>query len=63
MTVFYLIISNGANISSLVLQQVDVWLSLLAFAIVTYCGVTLVRIGQRLRGMGGAGPARPGGRR
>ncbi|HEY7343552.1 MAG TPA: hypothetical protein VH591_21970 [Ktedonobacterales bacterium] len=62
-TVFYLIISNGANISSLVLQQVDVWLSLLSFAIVAYCGVTLVRIGQRLRGMGGAGLARPGGRR
>ena len=37
--------------------------SLLAFAIVAYCGVTLVRIGQRLRGMGGAGLARPGGRR
>ncbi len=62
-TVFYLIISNGANISSLVLQQVDVWLSLLAFAIVVYCGVTLARIGQRLRSMGGAGLARPGGKR
>ncbi|HEX5548531.1 MAG TPA: hypothetical protein VFX24_14065 [Ktedonobacterales bacterium] len=62
-TVFYLIISNSANISSLMLEQVDVWLSLLAFAIVAYCGVTLVRIGQRLRGMGGAGLARPGGRR
>jgi hypothetical protein len=49
-TVFYLIISNGANISSLVLQQVDVWLSLLAFAIVVYCGVSLVRIGGRMRG-------------
>ena len=35
-TIFYLIISNGANISTLVLQQVDVWLSLLAFAIVLY---------------------------
>ncbi|HEX5158076.1 MAG TPA: hypothetical protein VFW17_12750 [Ktedonobacterales bacterium] len=62
-TVFYLIISNSANISSLMLEQVDVWLSLLAFAIVAYGGVTLVRIGQRLRGMGGAGLARPGGRR
>jgi hypothetical protein len=62
-TVFYLILSNSANISSLMLEQVDVWLSLLAFAIVAYCGVTLVRIGQRLRGMGGAGLARPGGRR
>jgi len=62
-TVFYLIISNSANISSLMLEQVDVWLSLLAFAIVAYCGVTLVRIGQRLRGMGGAGLVRPGGRR
>lgn len=59
-TIFYLIISNGANISSLVLQQVDVWLSLLAFAIVIYCGVTLIRIGQRLRA---SGFARPGGKR
>ncbi|HEU5348143.1 MAG TPA: hypothetical protein VFU63_05985 [Ktedonobacterales bacterium] len=49
-TIFYLIISNGANISSLVLQEVDVWLSLLAFAIVLYCGASLIRIGQRLRG-------------
>ncbi len=49
-TVFYLILSNGANISSLVLQQVDIWLSLLAFAIVLYCGVSLTRIGARLRG-------------
>lgn len=49
-TVFYLILSNGANISGLVLQQVDIWLSLLAFAIVLYCGVSLVRIGARLRG-------------
>ncbi len=59
-TIFYLIISNGANISTLVLQQVDVWLSLLAFAIVLYCGVSLVRNGQRLRA---AGFARPGGKR
>jgi len=49
-TVFYLILSNGANISGLVLQQVDIWLLLLAFAIVFYCGVSLVRIGARLRG-------------
>jgi hypothetical protein len=49
-TVFYLILSNGANISGLVLQQVDIWLLLLAFAIVLYCGVSLVRIGARLRG-------------
>jgi len=61
-TVFYLIISNGANISSLMLEQVDVWLSLLAFAIVLYCGVSLTRIGRRLRGMG-APAARPGVRR
>jgi len=61
-TVFYLIISNGANISSLMLEQVDVWLSLLAFAIVLYCGVSLTRIGRRLRGMG-APVARPSGRR
>ena len=59
-TIFYLIISNGANISTLVLQQVDVWLSLLAFAIVLYCGVSLVRNGQRLRA---AGFARPSGKR
>jgi hypothetical protein len=48
-TIFYLIISNGANISSLMLAQVDVWLSLLAFAIVLFCGTSLLRIGQRLR--------------
>jgi hypothetical protein len=59
-TVFYLIISNGANISSLVLQQVDIWLSLIAFAIVLYCGISLVRIGTRLRG---GGFMRPAGRR
>lgn len=59
-TIFYLILSNGANISSLVLQQVDIWLALLAFAIVFYCGVSLVRIRRRLRG---AGLARPAGRR
>lgn len=49
-TVFYLILSNGANISGLILQQVDIWLLMLAFAIVLYCGVSLVRIGARLRG-------------
>lgn len=59
-TVFYLILSNGANISGLILQQVDIWLSLLAFAIVLYCGISLVRIGRRLRS---AGFARPGGGR
>jgi hypothetical protein len=59
-TIFYLILSNGANISSLVLQQVDIWLALLAFAIVFYCGVSLIRIGRRLRG---AGLVRPAGRR
>ncbi|HEX6540910.1 MAG TPA: hypothetical protein VF040_04085 [Ktedonobacterales bacterium] len=59
-TVFYLILSNGANISSLVLQQVDIWLSLLAFAIVLYCGISLLRIGTRLRA---SGFVRPGGRR
>ncbi|MGE5333295.1 MAG: hypothetical protein ACM3N4_01220 [Nitrososphaerota archaeon] len=48
-TIFYLIISNGANISSLMLEQVDVWLSLLAFAIVLYCGASLMRTVQRLR--------------
>ncbi len=49
-TVFYLILSNGANISGLILQQLDIWLSLLAFAIVLYCGVSLMRLGPRLRG-------------
>jgi hypothetical protein len=63
-TVFYLILSNGANISGLVLQQVDIWLSLLAFAIVLYCGVSLVRHGRRMRSAGFLRPAaRPAGRR
>lgn len=60
LTIFYLILSNGANISGLVLQQADIWLSLLAFAIVFYCGVSLVRIGRRLRS---AGFVRPSGKR
>lgn len=59
-TIFYLILSNGANISGLALQQVDIWLSLIAFAIVIYCGVSLVRISRRLRSFGAP---RPVGRR
>lgn len=50
LTVAYLILSNGGgNISSIVLSQVDVWLSLIAFAIALYSGAVVVRARRRMR--------------
>jgi hypothetical protein len=48
-TLAYLILGNGANISSIILSQVDIWLSLVAFGIVLYASITLLRLGQLLR--------------
>jgi hypothetical protein len=47
-TLAYLILSNGANIASIVLTQVDVWLSLIAFAIILYAGIVLLRLRRRI---------------
>jgi hypothetical protein len=49
LTVAYLILANGANISSIVLKQVDLWLSLLAFSIALYSGAVVVRARRRMR--------------
>ena len=50
LTVAYLILSNGGgNISTIVLSQVDVWLSLIAFAIALYSGAVVTRARRRVR--------------
>lgn len=50
LTIAYLILSNGGgNISSVVMAQVDVWLSLIAFAIALYSGAVVVRARRRMR--------------
>lgn len=49
LTVAYLILSNGANISSIVLTQVDLWLSLIAFALALYSGAVVARARRRMR--------------
>jgi hypothetical protein len=48
----YLILSNNASISSILLGQADVWLALIAFVIVFYSGIKLARSGQKLRKAG-----------
>lgn len=50
LTVAYLVLSNGGgDISSIVLSQVDVWLSLIAFAIALYSGAVVARARRRMR--------------
>ncbi len=50
LTVAYLVLSNGGgNISTIVLSQVDVWLSLIAFAIALYAGAVVARARRRMR--------------
>ncbi|HLY30604.1 MAG TPA: hypothetical protein VKQ36_06225, partial [Ktedonobacterales bacterium] len=45
-TVIYLIFSNGVNFQSIILTQIDVWLSMLAFAITLYSAINLTRHGR-----------------
>jgi hypothetical protein len=47
-TLAYLILSNGTNLSSIILSQVHVWLALIAFIIVLYAAIGQVRAGRRL---------------
>ncbi len=47
-TLAYLILSNGTNLSTIILSQVHVWLALIAFLIVLYAAVSQVRAGRRL---------------
>lgn len=44
----YLILGNGTNITSIVLSQVDIWLSMIAFSVVLYASINSLRHGQRL---------------
>lgn len=48
LTLAYLILSNGANIASIVLTQVDIWLGLIAFGIILYAGIVLLRLRRRM---------------
>lgn len=47
-TLAYLILSNGTNLSSIILSQVHVWLALIAFLIALYAATSQVRAGRRL---------------
>lgn len=47
-----LVLSNGVNISSIVLAQIDVWLAIVAFAVALYAGIRLARWGQLHRRTG-----------
>jgi hypothetical protein len=47
-TLAYLILSNGTNLSTIILSQVHVWLALIAFLIVLYAAISQVRAGRRL---------------
>lgn len=51
LTLAYLILSSGASVSAVLLQQVDTWLALLAFFLALYAGVIGMRASRRL-GMG-----------
>jgi hypothetical protein len=46
--IIYLVLANGTNIAAIVLSEIDIWLALVAFAILLYTGIRLVRLGQKL---------------
>jgi hypothetical protein len=48
LTLAYLILSSGASVSAILLQQVDTWLALLAFLLALYAGVIGMRASRRL---------------
>ncbi|HEX9057260.1 MAG TPA: hypothetical protein VF818_06975 [Ktedonobacterales bacterium] len=48
-TIAYLIMSNGANISQIILSQIHVWLALIAFTIALISSARLVGAVQRMR--------------
>jgi hypothetical protein len=43
LTLFYLVLSNGTNITAIVLADIDVWLALVAFAIILFAGIGIAR--------------------
>jgi hypothetical protein len=48
-TIAYLFLLNGANIPSILLSDIDVWLALVSFGIVLYSGINMVGLGARAR--------------
>ena len=49
LTIFYFLLSNGTSIASVMLQQIDVWLAIVAFAIAFYASLRLARMGRLMR--------------
>ena len=43
LTVIYLVLANGTSITAIFLSDIDVWLALVAFAIVLYAGIRVLR--------------------
>lgn len=41
--IIYLVLSNGTNIYSIILTDVDVWLALVAYAIILFAGIGIAR--------------------
>lgn len=46
-TIVYLFLINGANIPSILLQYIDVWLALIAFGIVLYSALNMIGLSMR----------------
>jgi hypothetical protein len=42
-TIIYLVLSNGTNIAAIILTDVDVWLALVAYAIILFAGIGIAR--------------------
>jgi hypothetical protein len=47
-TIVYLFLVNGANIPSILLQDIDVWLALIAFVIVLYSAINMIGFSIRM---------------
>jgi hypothetical protein len=43
LTIVYLVLANGTSITAIFLTDIDVWLSLIGFAIVFYAGISIAR--------------------
>jgi hypothetical protein len=48
LVLIYLILANGSNIAAIVMNQINIWLSLIAFALLLYSSIRLVRLSRKL---------------
>lgn len=48
-TLAYLLLASGVNVTSIILSQVDIWLSIIAFVLAFYSSVKLARLSRRMR--------------